>query len=257
MAGRVRNWLPANALERGPARAQIAEMVEAWSREWFIGPPLTVTSLQVAMTPPVSGDDQPWRTGRAAALRCSPRAARRLVDRALGQRRPEPAASEADRTLLEAFEQRLLDDLILRLDAALGTDDAEGRRPTPTARDPFGGDGGALAQLGEPSGESLATLALPLDRLLALAPRTTPRRPRPAPARMAEALAPLRLNLEASLGRVELTLPELRGMAEGDILVLDTLLKGSAELVLADGATRVAKAELVETEGRMALSIQV
>lgn len=254
--GRVRNWLPTNALERGAARERIAGTVEAWSREWFAGPPLTVSGLQAIMSPPAGSDDQPWRTGRAAALRCAPRAARRLVDRSLGQRRPEAAPSEADRLLLDAFEQRLLDDLVLRLDAALEVDDADGRRPVPTARDPFGGDGGALVQLGEPSGESLATLAIPLDRLLGLIPRKAPNHRLTPPVRIADALGPLRLQVEASLGRVELTLPELRGIAEGDILVLDTPLTGSAELVMADGVTRIARAALVETEGRMALSIQ-
>ena len=162
MTDRIRNWLPAGALERGAARTWIAEAVGAWSRAWFASAPLVVSGIQVVLDPPAADSDALWRPGRSAALRCPPRAAQRLVDRALGRRRPDATATEADRRLLEAFEQRLLDDLIMRLDTLLVGAVPAGKHFVPTAREPFGGDGGVLAQVADASGETLIILAMPL-----------------------------------------------------------------------------------------------
>ena len=71
---------------------------------------------------------------------------------------------------------------------------------------------------------------------------------------LVSAIGATEVQIEARLGRAEISLADLRGLRTGDILVLDTAIEQGASLSVA--GQQIARASLTEVDGRHALSVQ-
>jgi len=250
-----RKWLPLTVVEQGGLRDVAREVLDGWSRAWFADAAFGVARLKAkAGAAPAVEADAPWRFGgHAVALSCSRRAALRLQELALGIRLGDVTRSGPDQAVLAAFERKLLDDLCLRLEAVLGV---AADHPSPGAdADPFDGVGGAIVEVSDAGGAAFFKLAVPFDVALgACQPAGAAASGlRPRLASLVEALGPTPVTLDAFLGSAEVAFAELRTLAPGDVLMLDTALSQPAQLALAQSNVPVARARLVDLDGRMGL----
>jgi flagellar motor switch/type III secretory pathway protein FliN len=253
----VSDWLPVGATAHKAVQAKIGAAVAAWSAQWFARRSLVATGFTPTMGEAAAEADG-WRIYReAVAVSRSPRAAGRLLDWALDASLEQSAVGRRDRQLVDAFERRMIEDLAARVEAALGGQGAA--RPAPSKVDaPHGPMGGLVVGVGEDGGGKLLSLAIPLAAVLpackaALGPAS---RNRPGLDSLVEAFGDARLTIEAVLGSADIRLADLRTLAPGDVLVLNTGLAEAADLLMAGSGRAVARAALTDIEGRMALTLQ-
>jgi flagellar motor switch/type III secretory pathway protein FliN len=247
MSDRPRDWLPAEAAERPAVRARVDAAVAAWSQAWIVGEGVHLEGWALASTTPVASVDV-WRTC-AGGLRvcCSPRASLRLAVAALGTRAEDVELTDRDRVLLSALGERMIDDLVRRLRDLPG--------PEGGAAAAGGAEPRVVARLADGTA-SLFAVSLPLPLVTRLARQALPA-PRPAasrPAQRATSIAKATVRLEATLGGVQVDLVQLRGLAVGDVLVLDRALADPIQLSVAGVA--IGCGALSEVDGRSALILQ-
>ena len=261
MSRKAATWLPIGIVMRDDVRFVVGAAVEQWSKVWF-----SRVRLRLGVVKPVApgmrgyGDEGGWRApGSAVAINSSPRATARLADWALdaGLEASRAGPTATDSRLLALFESRLIDDLALRVDRALGivrgSDNA-----APAGDDPLRGRGGGLFPICDESGSRLFWMAAPFEPLADLCRRSlAPRSARATPliARRA-ALASQTVTIEASLGEVELTLNELQNLAPGDVLVLNRGLSDPIDIRRSGQNTVVARARMIQDEGHLALALE-
>ena len=256
MSGVAQPWMPPEALVREAVRAPLDAAVRRWSARWFAGRSVGVPRLAaVAASERPRGD---WRVfRRAVAIDCSRQVRTRIADWALDCSLDRLSLAEADRKLVDAFEREVLRDLSLTVEDTLGL--PGDWRPVPDSPvEPLGRLGGATAGLADDRGAPLLTLALPQTCLLPLC-RETLGPPRPAEEPLdsrLRALASTPVALEAVLGRAEVALADLKALAPGDVLVLDTRLDGPALLRLAGAGHPVALGTLAEDDDAFALKLK-
>jgi flagellar motor switch/type III secretory pathway protein FliN len=245
----LQDWLPAEAVERGAVRAAVEPVVAEWAAHWFArGEARLLDWALAADGPPLF--DANWRScGAGLEASCSTRAAVRLAGLALDTRADGLDLADRDRLLLAALARQIVDDLAGRLRRRLVRDAAPPELPAGTRR--------LIAAFGD-GGDVLFSLAIPVPLLLGLCRGTLPKAPPAARienARMA-ALGRSTVRLEATLGTATLSLEEARGLAVGDVLLLDRTLADLADLTLTHAPGVVARGALTETEGRLALVLQ-
>jgi hypothetical protein len=255
----VRDWLPVEALAGTGVRAAVADAVGAWSAAWFPRQAYLVASLKpvAAGSAPIAAYSD-WRVYRAAAaIACPHGTGAALVAAALDAKPGQGAATGADRELLAGFESRLLADLALKLEQALGIAGTF-QDPPRAASHPYGPLGGLAIGLTDEAGANPLALALPLPALVPFVKNAMPPAPvrRPAPSPLAPALGATRVALEATLGEAELAFGDLRALAPGDVLLLDTSLGQPAALALRGRPVPVARGSLGEQAGRLTLTLQ-
>ncbi|HYF22972.1 MAG TPA: FliM/FliN family flagellar motor C-terminal domain-containing protein [Caulobacteraceae bacterium] len=249
-------WLPVDALVREAVRAPLDAAVRRWSARWFAGRSVGVPRL--AAVPATERPRGDWRVyRRAAAIDCSRQARTRIADLGLDCSLDRLTLGEADRRLVDAFEREVLRDLSQTVEDALGV--LGDWRPAPeTPAEPLGRLGGATAGLADDRGAPLLTLALPQACLLPLC-RESLGPPRPGeepPGSRVRALASTPVALEAVLGQAEVALADLKALAPGDVLVLDTRLDGPALLRVAGAGRPVAEGVLTQDEDALALKLK-
>lgn len=229
-------WLPAGIADRTEVRAALSREVTDWASAWFASPRLGAIDFgrsQVAGEGPVVLAIEGADLLQLAAL------AAEVTD-------PVEALAGADRTLLRGLGDEMLADLRRRLQVLLGPGPGVG----------FGGVDIEM-RLGPKGLRPSLRVGLAEAALVGLAKRLMPT---PAPASvpiatMASALTETRLIIDATLGRVDLTLGDLRGLATGDVLVLDTALDGKIGLSLLGSETQFAAALLSQTGDDMTLTL--
>lgn len=259
MTVRVRDWLPQAAMDHDVVWQALETAIAQWDGQWFTTSYVEVAEMRSSATDSRLDDGgADWRTCRAAiAIRAGRGGLSRLVERALDLRADMPKPAEADRRLLDRFEERLLESLAEGLEAAFGVKD-EPRADTYRPTDPFSGDDGLLVVLADSAGRDLLTVAVPgkvvFRHVKASLPRPQARTSSLRP--LTEALADVDIPMRAQLGKVELSLAELNDLAVGDVLVLDRRLEQAVDIVGHGAHDVFAKAVLTPVESGFALLFQ-
>lgn len=256
MTETVRAWLPRGVGTGEEVRAAVKRTVADWSEQWFGQDTVSLSTLRPVEGAPEGVDRAGWRRhGAAVGINCGGRAAQRVLGWALDTRLDLLELTDNDQLLIDAFGERLFGDLTARLETALGVaGDLPDRRPI----DPFDGQGGVIASLVDAHGGTVVALALPQDAIAAFCRARAPA-PRPATAPLldrAAALNPETITLEAQLGRAELSLGELRTLAVGDVLVLNTGVGDAIDLGLPGAGAAPLRGRLTHLDGHVALTLQ-
>lgn len=252
----VQTWLPPEAAAHEAVQTRIREAVADWSGRWFARRRVGVRSAASARQA-VRGDRERWVLhGGPVALACSRRAADRLLGWALDADLDDGIPTAVDRLVLEGFERRLTRDLITSVEAALHV--AGPTRPTPEVTpDPLGRFGGLVVALEDDRGDDVAALAVPLSAVVAICKAGAGRALQRGVVMgsLREALGETRVALASSLGRSEISLGDLGGLAVGDVLVLDTALDEGPVLTAKGSETVIANGKLTSLDGQLALAL--
>jgi hypothetical protein len=271
----AREWLPLSAATHDAMRGRIGGVVDQWSARWFAGHGVSLG--EVTLCSPGRKErqsDSATATGMAdwqgfghdIAVRTLPSARAQLAGLALNAQTHELAQSAADRDLMEALGAAIVADLVRALGAAFGVpvvaDGAEDKpaaspRLATTAADPLG-EGGLTISL-EAGREAPVTLIALSWRAILPVCKSTFAKPgaarRPSVPRATTA-ARTPVVLEASLGRASIALADLRSLAPGDVLILDTTVNDGAAVSVADSEHVFARARIIEAEGCVGLIFQ-
>jgi flagellar motor switch/type III secretory pathway protein FliN len=248
--------LPPGVAARDPVRSNVSAAVDDWSGRWFAKRRPRLSEFEAVAGAPRS-EDAGWLVFRAAiAVACNKSASSRLTNWALDAG-PEPLEpTETDQELMASFRRQMLDDLLQTVEAALGITGSGPAAPT-SVKNPFWPTGGALATVSDDRGSPLLQLAIPSQAVMALCRMSLPAR---SPAGVP--LSPMRgalndeiINVEATLGAVELPLQDLRRLTPGDIVVLDRALIDPIDLSVCDSGEVIGRATLNEVDGRIALTL--
>ena len=254
----IRPWLPREAII-GPAfRSAVEETVRAWSADWLPAgrlEPLEFEPGARAWTD--EGAALRWLGyADAVAIAAAPRSASALVARALDAGPGQNAETDRDHALLKGFEHRMFADLAGRLSEALGA--VPGRaRPPAEVKEVWPAPEGATVRIGDEKGETLR-IAVGLGELVAF--RKSRVASAPSARRKLEsravALSPVRVDVEARLGRAEIAVSDLRELAPGDVLILDRTVTEPVDLGVAGSNRNFARARLAENGDSMALTLE-
>lgn len=251
----AREWLPAGALTGDPVRSAIAEAVEGWGSAWFASVRLRVAGLDEGIGSRIAEDEAMRSHGERLLVSLPAASAAKLVIRALDARSGQEAATERDRALLDDFERRMFGNLALRIELALGASigAADAPRDVPDGR----AADAITVRIADGKGE-VASLSIPRAPVIRFRKSRVAAdgRLRARLPGMLNAVSPIRLNVEARLGKAELPLADLRGLAPGDVLILDHALSEPVDIILAGSARPFARARLDEGDGAMALTIE-
>jgi flagellar motor switch/type III secretory pathway protein FliN len=232
----VRSWLPAGIADRADVRSALSGEVENWASVWFAGPRLGAIDFGRRQS----------SVGGGAAVAIEAPDLLQLAALAAEISDPVEALSGADRSLLRGLGEEMLVDLRRRLEALLDPP-AQGS-----------GVGPALEMRLGPKGlRPSLRIVLAEEVLVGLIKQIIGRATRAAEplASIASALTETSLTIDVNLGKVDLTLGDLRGLAKGDVLVLDTPLDGTISLSLSGARAVFATARLSQTGDDMTLTV--
>ena len=173
----------------------------------------------------------------------------------LGTPVPEAPGSEADEKLLDALREAVVGDLRQRLLAILKLNPAEAFAPR-TATDhevvrPFAGT------IVDVAGVAIAGFSIAGDVIVRLIKADLPPpAPRPPLDRLVSAVEVQRVGLATSVGRCPISVSDLRGLALGDVLILETAVDQPLPVIIDGGATRVASGHLTRSDSGLALMLK-
>jgi flagellar motor switch/type III secretory pathway protein FliN len=248
----VRPWAPSGCTSDPRIRAKAERAVEAWSTRWFAQRQIVISGWRAAPAPErLAATDGPWLTTRAVvAVWCPARGQARLVGWALDTNLEQHAPTDADQRVLKAFVALIVEDLAKEFEEALAF--AQAREAAMAAKD----EAQMIVDLTDANGLKLLSLAMPLAGLVTLrkALAGAPANARGGLTPILTAAAAAKVTLDVVLGAARAGLAEVGNLAEGDVLILATPLAGEVQLAASTGA--VARARLVEHEGRRALALQ-
>jgi hypothetical protein len=244
-----KDWLPAEAVERSAVSAAVEAVVAEWAAHWFVRGEFRLESWGLASPDRMLGEAGSRACGGGVEANCSTRAAARVAGLALDARAETTDLNERDRLLVSALARQIVDDLAQRL-RRLGGREGQPPEAMPGARL-------VVASIAE-GADVLFSLAIPLPLLLGVSRRTLPRPPAATKieGERLDAVGRSTVRLEATLGTAILSLAEAKGLAPGDILLLDRTLGDAADLTFAQSPGVVARGVLTETEGQLALVLQ-
>ena len=250
-------WLPPEAAIGEPVRTKVREAVDRWSEHWFSKSSVRLSDLEpITAARAARTDPDDWRGGRGAISVKRAGMAWRLLNLALDVRLELLRLTERDRKLLDAFERTVVEDLVLKVEQALGA------MPVPAEADshpgnPYGRLGGVMASLTDDAGMALLSLAIPLETLLPLCVPIAPGRLTRDEqlGSLTGALATTAITVEANLGEATVRLEDLRALAPGDVLILDRAIDEGLEITLAGSRHVLARAKLTDADGRLALRL--
>jgi hypothetical protein len=254
----IRDWLPSTVLEHAAIREKITAAVAEWASHWLGRPAAHVGPCRSSSGPAGEpSDGAPWRVHAAAvALSCPKKSVSRLLDLALDGHVDQLGVAPADRELLQAFERKLIGDLAVRAELALGFGGELKERPAHVP-EPFDRLGGLSVAICDTSGGQLAMMAVPLRAAIASCRKLLPPRSggREMLAPMRAVLGATAVQLDARLGKAEVSVTDLRRLSLGDVLVLDAEIEDGVRLTVGDDGRELARAVLTQAEGGQALSI--
>ncbi len=202
-------------------------------------------------------EDGDWRQARPAiAVRVRDGATARLIDTALDAGHSPLSSTTADERLLEAFGQRLMEDLFAALEDSLQLESWSDN----TAEQNAAAFTGYCLQvvLTDSLGTDMMGLAIPFEALIPVCVTCLgPRHSLPVQLdSLTGALGPTSVNIRARLGSVSMPMADLSGLAPGDILVLDKALEDGVDICVAEAARPFAQAEITQANGQVALVLR-
>jgi flagellar motor switch/type III secretory pathway protein FliN len=241
----AQDWLPPGAACGGLLRPALQSALEAWSAHWF-----AARALSVGRIAERGAAGEGWRhRGHRTATRTPKPSMAKLMEAALDLRLAAGTLTDRDRDLLDRLTEAVIEDLCNRVEAALEIDETD-------VLDDQNHEWLEVS-VAEGVGPDLFWLALPIP-VLARACRKAAGRP----SRL-QPLAPLRtplaevpVLLEATIGHVEVSMPDLAALQPGDILVLSTPIDQPVEVSLQGSSHVLARARLADEDGELALAFQ-
>jgi hypothetical protein len=223
-----RRWLPPQSLTRGRTVAPFAETTDSWLGHWFVDAPFEIA----AEWTPGDGqgkDKSDWAALHSIApglgLQERGGACGALADALIPAISKGVSGAPMDDRLRETVGRALLDDLMARLGRRFGeTAAAEAHART------------YHLPLCDTMGRPVLRLAAGEGLLTALARQgLAPARAHLPPVDPDEAIAGTEIETSARVGRARLSFAELRDLASGDVLILDSSHTAPLDL-LVDGA---------------------
>jgi flagellar motor switch/type III secretory pathway protein FliN len=230
MSALARTWLPRTVLDGPHLSAGLAADLAQWSAQWLAGRPVHAAHASEEE----ASDAAPVRSMTAAGKR-------RLVEMALAIDLATLVLSPADHRLIDALAETMLADLAARLGA--GETDREESALSVT----IASEAGDLARL------RIGAQHL-IEKVRSALPRPHPRKRAPL-QRRGIAIAHSTVTVAAVLGRASLTVGDIDGLSEGDVIVLDRTIGTSAELQIAASCQPIARGALRAEGGRPALQL--
>ncbi|MBO9714805.1 FliM/FliN family flagellar motor switch protein [Sphingomonas sp.] len=238
------------------ALGALADLVDAWSQAWFPARAMRVAGAFTRIAQPQRelGKTVWHRCEGGLAIGASPGATASLGGGVLGIALKGPERPHADLLLLERLGGAALDDLKLRMAAIFKLP----RGAAWSAGEGGGREGEAVQRLEIADPERKAVLRLELGETLFAAfvraslpaPPASPKLGDPA-----QAFASLPVRLSAALGTCRISVAELAGLAQGDVLVLDRETGGPLPLAL--GGTALARGRCTVIQAGDALALEI
>lgn len=259
MTSPVREWLPDSALTGSLVQTTISALVANWSSRWFCQLPLAIERLHCADGLPTAINLEQERQfrGRIVVIQCSKTRLHQLVECALDMKESPPAWENSDRALIDAFADKMIADLLNEVEGALVK--AEDHVPAWVyEQNGFRGNGIVYADLCDQRPRTLLTIALPRSAVIALCKEATDaplRSPKKLTSRL-NALSVVSVPIEVSLGTTTMSINDLRGVAIGDVVILDRSLKEGVDLIAAGSNRPFAKADLKPDNGHIVLQVK-
>lgn len=250
-----RPWLPSGALDGGAVDRLVAETIRTWSEHWFarqlmrgIGESAWLDRAELGRM----RDLQLHFAEGGLALAFEDDAWMVIARMMLSEPAGREALTPADGQLVERLAAECVDDLCKRLETAFGLGRAAWRRGAMDAL-PFAE---ACVYAIGPSENMPAVRVIAARDLVAriIKSSATPARKLFPLRPLAEALAKQEVALSAMVGRCELSLGELAGLASGDVLVLDSATGGALPLAI-NGAAGSGRCKVEQEEGQLRLKI--
>ena len=228
-----RPWLPDNTTAPRLALGAVAEMVDAWSSEWFAGEPMRASGvfsrLAEARAELRKNDWHVCNGGLAVGV--SPTAIVALGAQILGIPASGFAQRPSDLALLEQVGGTCFDDLKRRASVLFGL----AREASWHVSEGSGRDGDPVYRL-EISGVArtvVVTIELSAALFSTFVKAKIPPAPAPSPfGTPEEAIAMIPIHLSAALGGCNISIAELTGLVAGDVLMLDRSLDAPLPLAV-------------------------
>lgn len=237
----VRPWLPAGALGPLPMERALQPVVDRWAVRWFVDCRVDASCRPEGRSA-ISPVERTIRKDGPASGFLGGSDKRALLELALGASLEGPPLGDGDHRLLDAFAFRIVEDLIVELDAAL---DREASR-----------DGDRLAMSLVARGSRIVQFELPVESVVGLVKGHIGRRaPVRLPVSRDVALSATRVRIEALLGRARLVIGEIGDLAPGDVLVLDRPLDAKVDLRLAEAGRIFAAGKLDREQDKVIVRI--
>lgn len=250
MTSIVREWLPTEVLTGAVVRKALDTIVAEWAGLWFIDRVIHAISLKLSGKRDVPRTQSGRRiAGNVATLQCSAGASARLLGWALDGELDVLLAGDVDRKLCDAFEERLLRDLVTRVETALGPQEL----PSAFDTEPES----LILVIGDDRGNAMLSLAIPFPAGLSFAKKAmgAKRLTKAELVSRVQALGSTRIVLEASLGRADIAIEDLQGLAPGDVIILGKSLSDAADLSLAGSEFIAARAVVTAADGGITLTL--
>ena len=250
MTAAVWNWVPDSALGSLATLGPIDRVAEQWAERWCAGLDLRrqrpAFAAASANRPVVARSPHFSVVAADAGLTA-------LIGRALDMDLPRIELNASDQALVDALKDEMFRDLTQSLEALL--DDAPGLdRPS------SGDASGALAlEFTDEAGRKILAIETSRAVLGGIRRSALPTTVKRAPASLtsiSKAVGDTRVTLAATIGSALISLPEVRRLGPGDVIVLDRLLDRPIDLVAQVGGANVACAVLVDAASPRSLRLE-
>lgn len=255
MNSRWKPWLPEGALSDGTADRLLDGTLVQWSDKWFAGPgmrPLARLTRGGAVEM-AQGQDGQWHFSDEGVAVSVPENSRlALAGMMLDAPAPTGTMTPADRQVVDRLVTGCIDDLCARVAKMLKLPSGARWRTGQAAALRF--EEARFCDLGVDDREPLFRIFLEAHLVAGMVKGALPV-PEPRPmGSVAEGLTKQSVTISALLGRCQLTLSELTGVSEGDVLVLDRELTRPLDLAL-DGQVKSGTCTLEQEGGELRLKI--
>jgi flagellar motor switch/type III secretory pathway protein FliN len=243
---RARNWLPKSAFSDDAVIAALSGPVALWSERWIARAHVAISAVRVldGMARAPAGTQSLRIEGAVVDAELAGRGKRLLLEAMLDIELAGQTLIEGDHHVLDSLAVRALDDLVATLDDTL---DAERECD----------DGVVVALVLSIAGSEMATVRVCDSAIASLlkARLGGAGKPDRAPRERMTALGPLRIVADGVLGHAELALTDLKGLAVGDVLILDQALQEPVALRLSGTGVCIGRGKLGRNDGRISIQL--
>jgi hypothetical protein len=245
-----RAWLPKDAIAPERIRPAIDQLMTEWGRAWLAeSRPLLKTAFQYDW--PSASTSANWRSAAGVVSLELTRVVQAVIAGAmLGVTVPSGSLQALERTIIEDIARAAADDLLVRFVGLTGLK-VEACELSDQAIDL---SSCSWWSVGLGVGKPGFKFALSDSALIAISKRALAPARRSRPVSLREALALHEIKVSASLGRCALSLADLKGLAVGDVLVLDRAVEGPLEINV-DGRPSLLRASLEAEDGKATIAL--
>ncbi|HJT42302.1 MAG TPA: FliM/FliN family flagellar motor C-terminal domain-containing protein [Rhizomicrobium sp.] len=236
----TKEWLPGDAFTTETIRPAVAGVIATWSNRWFRNAQVEIDGVRPAGVKSRIAQSLCVH-GAATEAELPGRGKRALLEAALNTDLSGLTLSASDHEILDAFASEAIKDLLSMLDS-LGNGGEDDQQLSVS-----------LSLAGSRMMDVILSSQALVPAMKAAMGRT--RWSNHAPKMPIEALKPVKLTVEGFLGRAEVTLDDLKGLAIGDVVMLDNALKSPVELRLHATGQRIGRGKLTRTDDKVSIQL--